>query len=68
MRFAIWYHLYNLLKLTLLHGCFSRFLNFTNVTKSRNAPLIIKAIFVYKNDSTRLNCSCSVLKYLRCDH
>ena len=27
-----------LLKLTLLHGCFSRFLNGTNGTKSRNAP------------------------------
>ena len=25
------------LKLTLLHGCFSRFLNCTNATKSRNA-------------------------------
>ena len=25
-----------LLKLRLLHGCFSRFLNFTNGTKSRN--------------------------------
>ena len=29
-----------LLKVTLLHGCFSRFLNFTNSTKSRNAPHI----------------------------
>ena len=29
-----------LLKLTLLHGCFSRFLNCTNATKSRNAPQI----------------------------
>ena len=29
-----------LLKLTLLHGCFSRFLNCTNGTKSRNAPHI----------------------------
>ena len=27
-----------LLKVTLLHGCFSRFLNCTNSTKSRNAP------------------------------
>ena len=33
-----------LLKLTLLHGCFSRFLNCTNGTKSRNAPHI-KASF-----------------------
>ena len=30
-----------LLKLTLLHGCFSRFLNWTNGTKSRNAPQMI---------------------------
>ena len=28
-------------KLTLLHGCFSRFLNGTNGTKSRNEPQII---------------------------
>ena len=45
---AIWYYLYNLknvkntqpatlLKLKLLHGCFSRFLNCTNDTKSCNA-------------------------------
>ena len=27
-----------LLELALLHGCFSRFLNCTNVTKSHNAP------------------------------
>ena len=27
-----------LLKLTLLHGCFSPFSNFTNSTKSRSAP------------------------------
>ena len=31
-----------LLKLTLLHGCFSRFLNCTNSIKSRKAPHIIK--------------------------
>ena len=51
MRCAIWYHLYNLknvknthggvlllaLKVTLLHGCFSHFLNCTNGTKSRRA-------------------------------
>ena len=29
-----------LLKLTLFYGCFSRFLNCTNGTKSRNAPHI----------------------------
>ena len=31
-----------LLKVTLLHGCFSRFLNCTNSTKSFNAPHIFK--------------------------
>ena len=56
VRCAIWYHLCNLknvknthggviilvklLKLTLLHGCFSRFLNCTSDTKSRNASHI----------------------------
>ena len=49
MLCAIWYHLYylknvkytyggkpaTLLKVTLLHGCFSCFLNCTNGTKSR---------------------------------
>ena len=30
-----------LLKVTLLHGCFSRFLNYTNGTKSLKAPHII---------------------------
>ena len=50
MHCAIWYHLYNLknvklkpatlLKLALLHVCFSRFLNCANGTKSRNAPHI----------------------------
>ena len=33
-----------LLKLTLLHGCFSRFLNCTNGTKSCNAPQMLKLI------------------------
>ena len=50
MHCAIWYHLYNLknvkknpwrsvtfTKVTLFHGCFSRFVNCTNGTKSRNA-------------------------------
>ena len=55
VRCAIWYHLCNsknvknihggvlilVLKLTLLHGCFSRFLNCTNGTKLRNASHII---------------------------
>ena len=39
-----------LLKVTLLHGCFSRFLNCTNGTKSRNAPHIFSffsLFFVY---------------------
>ena len=52
MLCAIWYHLYNLknvknnygrllvlLKVSLLHGCFSRFLNCTNGTKSRKTSL-----------------------------
>ena len=30
----------NFTKVTLLHGCFSRFLNCTNGTKSRKAPHI----------------------------
>ena len=33
-----------LLKLTLLHGCFSRFLNCTDGTKSRNAPHMLYQI------------------------
>ena len=55
MRWAIWYHLYNLknvknthggvlflvLKVTLLHGCFSRFLNCANDTKFRNSSLMM---------------------------
>ena len=55
---AIWYHFYNLqnlklqpatlLKLTLLHGCFSRFLSCRNGTKTRNAP---QAVFMYKDQS-----------------
>ena len=58
MRCAIWYHLYNLknvknthggvlilvnfTKLTLLHGCFSCFLNCMNGTKLHNASHIAK--------------------------
>ena len=34
-----------LLKLTLLHRCFSRFLNCPNGTKSRNAPHYYLLIF-----------------------
>ena len=47
---AIWYYLHNLKNvksthggvLALLHGCFPRFLNCTNGTKSRNAPQIVQ--------------------------
>ena len=49
---TIWYHLYNLknventretlLKVALLRGYFSRFLNCTNGTKSRNASQLNK--------------------------
>ena len=58
MRCAIWYHLYNLKKrkkrpwrsvtftLTLLRGCFSRFLNCANGTKSRKAPLMCFLCFL----------------------
>ena len=56
IRYAIWYYLHNLknvknthggvltlvLKLTLLHGWFSRFLNCTNGIKWRNTPHIGK--------------------------
>ena len=56
MRFAIWYHFYNLewrsvflqpatlLKVTLLQRCFLRFLNCTNSTKSHNASHIMMSI------------------------
>ena len=37
----------NLLKVTLLHGSFSRFLNFTNVTKSHNASHIFVDMFLF---------------------
>ena len=37
-------------KLTLLHGCFSRFLNCTNGTKSRNAP---QNVIFYSESSFR---------------
>ena len=56
MHCAIWYHLHYLknvkntqggvllsvLKATLLHACFSRFLNCTDGTKSRNASHMFK--------------------------
>ena len=75
MRCAIWHYLYNLknvtnthegvlilLKLqavTLLHGCFSRFLNCANGTKSRNTSYInpimpgICMIFLWRICGTR---------------
>ena len=37
----------NLLKVTLIHGCFSRFLSYTNDTKSHDASHIIP-VFVGK--------------------
>ena len=62
MRCEIWYHLYNLknelqpatlLKLTLLHGCFSRFLNCTNGIKSGNASQISLQCIVKHTSGTR---------------
>ena len=38
-----------LLKLALLHGCFSRFLNCTNGTKSRSASQLLAFTDVLKN-------------------
>ena len=35
------FHLATLLKLTLLHGCFSRCLNFPNGTKSRKVSHVL---------------------------
>ena len=37
MLCAIWYFLHNLKNVKNTHGCFARFLNCTNGTKSRNA-------------------------------
>ena len=36
----------NTVKWTLLHGCFSRFLNCANATKSRNAPHMKTSIYI----------------------
>ena len=38
MLCEIWYRLYNFKNVKNPHWCFSRFLNCTNGTKSRNAP------------------------------
>ena len=73
---GIWYHLHNLktvkntyegvlLLVTLFHGCFSRFLNATNGTKSRKALHIetiiltftlVHGIYLFKvnNGNTRI--------------
>ena len=40
-------HATTLLKVTLLDGCFSRFLNCTNGTKSRNVPHTCKVGMAY---------------------
>ena len=48
---AIWYH-WNNLKIALLHGCFSCFLNCTNGTKSRNVPHFIT--FIVRRTMKRL--------------
>ena len=62
IRIAIWYHLHNLKKVknihggvlilvpkvTLLHGCFPRFLIYTSGTKSRKAShLILEEIRIF---------------------
>ena len=43
-----------LLKVTLLHGCFSRFLNCTNGTKSRNASHVFKYKYCQPNEKVLL--------------
>ena len=42
-----------LLKVTLLHGCFSRFLNCTNGTKSCKTSL--RNLFTHANDSLHMS-------------
>ena len=70
VRCAIWYHLYNLkkpatlLKLTLLHGCFSRFLNCTNGTKSRNASHISRYKYNHEGREVKKNVLNSVSQKL----
>ena len=63
MPYAIWYHLYNLknvknthggvlllvTKVTLLHGCFSRFLNCKNGIELRNASMYTHKKHEYDN-------------------
>ena len=58
---AIWYHLYHLkkikpatlVKVTLLHGCFSRFLNYTNVAKSSKGSHLVKVLVLVINMNLR---------------
>ena len=70
MLYAIWYHLHYLkyvknthggvlLKVTLLHGCFSCFLNCTNGAKSRKVPhmMDLRASFL-------VNCSITVVVHI----
>ena len=49
-----------LLKVTLLHGCFSRFLHCTNGTKSRKASHIVRLYFILfeRYDSNFLSVLC----------
>ena len=66
MLCKIWYHLYNLikvkkthgesailLKVTLLHGCYSRFSNCTTGTKSCKAPHIIILYVIHEYTSLK---------------
>ena len=59
MRWTIWYHLYNLKNVETVNfqalacnikpvtfGCFSRFLNCTNVNKSRKAIYVFYILFL----------------------
>ena len=51
--YHFWYHLFQpaTLKVTLLHGIFSRFLNFENGTKLRNSShMAISYGFTLKNE------------------
>ena len=63
MRWTIWYHLHNfknvkntntgvlllVLKVTLLHGCFSRFSDCTNGIKLRKTSLMLNRSEIWKN-------------------
>ena len=42
--------IYDALRDTLVHGCFSRFLNCTNATKSRIASYIYKNIYTLSEE------------------